>query len=400
MNEEFLYFLWKFQKFDIPNLKTTDGNSIQVVHTGYRNLNSGPDFFNSRLIINGQDWAGNVEMHIKSSDWLLHGHQTDLAFDNVILHVVWEHDKEIYHKDGSLIPVLELKDTTPDVLLHNYQKLIEQNPKWIYCENEFGNVPDFMFNTWIQKLFIERLEQKSNLVYLELEKTNGNWEEVLFRMFAKSFGTKVNSEAFLSIARSLDFKLIQRLAHSEIQLKSLLLGRAGLIHKVENTELYETEFQFLSKKHKLVDHPIIRPLYFRLRPANFPHLRLLQLAQLYLGNSALFQLIMQSNSLTTVLDILKTAGVSQSFAEHLVLNAIIPVKFCYGKELNEPKDNEILTWVEEIRAEKNSIIEKFMELRNIEKNALISQGLIQLKNQYCSKKGCLGCDLGNFYIRS
>ncbi|WP_455168818.1 DUF2851 family protein [Aegicerativicinus sediminis] len=400
MNEDFLYFLWKFQKIELPNLLTTNGLSIQVIHPGYLNLHSGPDFFNAHLVISGQEWAGNVEMHLKSSDWFLHGHQSDPAFENVILHVVWEHDKEIYHKDGSLIPVLELKEKTPKSILQNYLRLQDQKSRWIYCENEFPSVPDFILDNWLQKLFIERLEEKSKMVYCELDRTNGNWEGVLFRILAKAFGTKVNAESFLSIARSLDFKLIQKISHSELQLIAILLGRAGLLAKVDNNSKLVSEFNFLSHKFKLDNFPIIDPKYFRLRPNNFPHLRLMQFAKLYANNSNLFQKLIQTNELSEIIKILRTAGITDSFGEHLIINAIIPVKFCYNEKTNENTDEIIFKWVEQLTIEKNYIIKYFLKLRRFDMNALNSQSLIHLKNNYCDKNQCLQCEIGNYILKT
>ncbi|WP_228852252.1 DUF2851 family protein [Aegicerativicinus sediminis] len=396
MNEDFLYFLWKFQKIELPNLLTTNGLSIQVIHPGYLNLHSGPDFFNAHLVISGQEWAGNVEMHLKSSDWFLHGHQSDPAFENVILHVVWEHDKEIYHKDGSLIPVLELKEKTPKSILQNYLRLQDQKSRWIYCENEFPSVPDFILDNWLQKLFIERLEEKSKMVYCELDRTNGNWEGVLFRILAKAFGTKVNAESFLSIARSLDFKLIQKISHSELQLIAVLLGRAGLLAKVDNNAKLVSEFNFLSHKFKLDNFPIIDPKYFRLRPNNFPHLRLMQFAKLYANNSNLFQKLIQTHELNQILYFLKSTGLTRSFSEHLIVNAIIPVKFCYAKEFENGADDIILSWMEELSVEKNNISNNFLNLKNIGENALNSQSFLQLYNNYCTDKKCLNCDIGHY----
>ena len=187
MQEDFLHYIWKYKKFDFSNLKSTTNESILVASVGQHNLNAGPDFFNAQLTIGQQLWAGNVEIHIKSSDWFLHNHELDKAYDNVILHVVWEHDTEVFRKDNTAIPTLQLKDFTNKVVLNNYEKLFSKNGKWINCENDFATIDDFVINNWLERLYLERLERKSEVIQELLNDTKNDWEAVFFIMLAKNF---------------------------------------------------------------------------------------------------------------------------------------------------------------------------------------------------------------------
>ena len=201
MQEDFLHYIWKHKAFDTSELKTSKNEVVEIQQLGQHNLNAGPDFFNAQLIIDGQLWAGNVEIHIKASDWYVHHHETDKAYDNVILHVVWEDDSEIFRKDNTAIPTLELRRFIDLDLLNNYQKLIKSNT-WINCESSFSKVDDFLLNNWLERLYIERLERKSDAIFDLLKTSNNDWEAVLFKMLTKNFGLKVNGESFFSLSNS------------------------------------------------------------------------------------------------------------------------------------------------------------------------------------------------------
>src|SRR5690606_12863726 len=202
MNEDFLHYLWKFKKFLFQNLKTTHNEFVEIIHVGEHNFNSGPDFFNARIKIDNQLWAGNVEIHLKSSDWYLHNHENDENYNNVILHVVWEHDVEIFRYKNIPIPTLELKNIVSDTILVKYSNLFNQNKKFINCENDIALFDSFLLKNWIDRLYIERLEDKAKNISLELKKSNNDWEAVLFKMLLKNFGLKVNGDSFYSIGNS------------------------------------------------------------------------------------------------------------------------------------------------------------------------------------------------------
>jgi len=420
MQEDFLHYIWKHKAFDSSHLKTVKDDIISIKNLGQHNHNAGPDFFNSQLTIAEQLWAGNVEIHIKSSDWYVHNHETDKAYDNVILHVVWEHDTEIFRKDNSEIPTLELKHYVHKELLMSYQQLM-QSKSWINCETHFGETDDFLLNNWLERLFIERLERKSDNISLLLTKSNNDWEAVLFKMLLKNFGLKVNGEPFLSLANSLDFSVVRKLQNNVVELEALLFGQAHLLlEDIEDAYYLELKrnHQFLKQKFKLNNHGVLPLQFFRLRPPNFPTIRLSQFANLFTLEHQLFSKIMKLNTREdfyklfnigvtdfwmTHYTFAKTSKISRKkltkpFIDLLIINTIIPLKFSYAKAQGQDIDSDLFQLIKQIKIENNSIIKKFLELKPLEKNALSSQGLLQLKNQYCDKNKCLQCAVGNNLI--
>lgn len=418
MQEDYLHFLWKYQKWNDFSLYTTKGVSVNVIHTGSHNFLSGPDFFNSRLIIGEQEWAGNVEIHIKASDWYRHSHHEDPAYDNVILHVVWEHDADIYRKNDTVIPVLELKSLIQKDSVARYHELLRKGEKWINCEHAFPFLDEFTVNSWLERLYVERLEQKSVLINEVLDKAAGNWEEVLFKMLAKYFGLNINGDAFLSIATSVPFSVVRKSMGDRGDFEALLFGQAGLLEN-EHQELYFKELQqkylFLQRKFKLQKAEI--PVkYFRLRPDNFPEIRLSQLAGLYNGRSALFSEVIQAEDLEALRELLRTETsefwrthytfakahgerkkpVSKAFIDLLLINTIIPLKFMYFKRTGAvEKEEDLLDIIRALKAEANAVVNRFNSLRpNTCESALHSQALLQLKKEYCDVKRCLHCSLG------
>ena len=225
MQEDFIHYLWKFKKLSGQQLQTTEGKSVVIKSLGTHNFHSGPDFFNGRLEIDGQEWAGNIEMHVKASDWYLHGHDDDPAYDNVILHVVWIHDAEISRRDEVNIPVLEVSKYVPKALVKSYQKLFAvKNNQFINCENDFATVDDFKKVQWFEKLFFERLEQRSIYINRILKQTHNDWEALFFQVLCRSFGTKINGDAFEQLAQSIDSSTVRKLAKDAFQLEATLLG--------------------------------------------------------------------------------------------------------------------------------------------------------------------------------
>ncbi len=424
MREEFLHYLWKYKKFDFPNAKTTDDKEVVLLNSGQHNLDSGPDFFNAKVRIGEQVWAGNIEIHIKSSDWYLHKHQTDKNYDNVILHVVWEHTAEVYRKNNTPIPTLQLKPLVSPFIIENYHQLLD-NPlyNWINCEKDFSYFQEFEAQHWLERLYIERLEKKSQLIVKLLKNSENNWEEVLFIMLARNFGLKVNQDAFLSVAQSFDFKALQKVRNNPIQLEALLLGQAGLLEQSLDSGYYQVlkrEYEFLKHKFNLNNEHVIIPKYFRLRPHNFPTIRLSQLAQLFYHNRNLFSEIISAKDSASIYGIFQTKTsefwenhytfgkrhkprskkLTRKFTDLLIINTIVPLKFCYlkhtGQGSEQDSEDELLKLMEEIKAESNSTVSKFEQLKQgFAKTALQSQALLQLKNEYCDKNQCLRCEFGN-----
>jgi len=418
MQEDFLHYLWKHKKIDVTNLKTANGKDIFIISVGQHNQNSGPDFFAAQLKIDNQLWAGNVEIHIKSSDWFVHNHEIDKAYDNVILHVVWEHDTDIFRKDNSAIPTLELKQYVSKEALQNYQKLFSKSQKWINCENDFATVDDFVIQNWLERLYFERLERKSETIEKMLKASSNNWEEVLFKMLAKNFGLKVNGEAFLSISNSFDFSVVRKLQSNILSLEALFFGQAGLLED-DNQEIYylelAEEYKFLKQKFNLSNQNVTPLQFFRLRPANFPTIRLSQLAMLYYKYQNLFSKVMTTKSIEELYALFTVATstfwethftfnktsklskktITKSFVDLLLINTIIPLKFSFAKHQGKVIDDEIVEIIQSITSEKNAIVDKFNLLKKVSSTALQSQALLQLKTEYCDKNKCLQCAIGN-----
>lgn len=418
MQEDFLHYVWKHKKFKTPSLQTTVGDIITLVKVGQHNHNSGPDFFNAQLGIAGQLWAGNVEIHIKSSDWYVHNHENDAAYDNVILHVVYEHDTEIFRKDNSVIPTLELKKYINKEVLYSYERLFCNKNKWINCEHDFANVDDFVLNNWLENLYFERLERKSKSIETMLVLSKNDWEAVLFRLLAKNFGLKVNCEAFLSMAISFEFSIVRKIHSKPEQLEALFFGQAGILENhIENTyyQNLSKDYQFLKQKFSLTNSQVIPLQFFRLRPPNFPTIRLSQLAMLYHLHQNLFSQVIAANTIEELYKLLKVSTTSfwddhytfgkvskitkktmtNSFVDLLLINTILPLKFSYAKHLGQSIDEDILSIIQRIESEKNTIVDKFNSLKTVSKSALESQAFIQLKTEYCTKNRCLQCAIGN-----
>lgn len=418
MQEDFLHYIWKFKKFHIINLKTQKGEAVEIISVGKHNQNSGPDFFNAQLKIDNQLWAGNVEIHLKSSDWFLHNHEKNKAYDNVILHVVWEHDTEVFRNDNTPIPTLRIKDYINNMVLDNYQELINKNGKWINCEKDFPKVDDFLLDHWLERLYFDRLESKSEVIKALLAESKNDWEAVLFKMLAKNFGLKVNGESFFSLANSMDFSIIRKTQNNQQTLEALLFGQAGLLQEDLQDAYYlslANDYQFLRQKFNLDNKPVLPLQFFRLRPPNFPTIRLSQLASLYVNQQNLFSKVIETNTLEDFYELFKVStsnfwkthytfqkasrpsskNLTRAFVDLLLINTILPIKFCYAKQKGADIDDLILKMIHLIPLEKNSIVVAFSNYRSVSNSALNSQALIQLKTNYCVKNKCLQCAIGN-----
>ena len=421
MQEDFLHYLWKYRKFDTTNLKTVLEEELFIVSVGQHNINSGSDFFNAQIKIGKQLWAGNVEIHVKSSNWFLHNHEQDKAYDNVILHVVWEHDIDVFRKDNTSIATLVLKDLVNKEVLNNYEKLFSKSNTWINCENDFKDVDDFVLNNWLDRLYFDRLERKAKTIESLLKESKNDWEAVLFKMLAKNFGLKVNGESFFSLAKSMDFFIIRKVKSKQHTLEALLFGQAGLLNSdIENGYYLNLvkEYEFLIRKFNIKNNHVLPLQFFRLRPPNFPTIRLSQLACLYNERQNLFSKIVETENLNAFYDLFKVATsefwnthytfekesktaikkVTKSFIDLLLINTILPIKFCYAKQQGTQVDTTIIKIAKAIASEKNSIIDAFNNLKKASKSSFESQAFIQLKTEYCDKNKCLQCAVGNALI--
>lgn len=418
MRENFLHYVWTYKKFDVLNLKTTQHEVLELISVGHHNHNSGPDFFNAKLKIGEQLWAGNVEIHIKSSDWFAHRHEQDPAYDNVILHVVYEHDTDIFRKDNSTIPTLELKEVIHPNVFQNYQKLFTNSTKWINCESDFAQTEDFILDHWLERLYIERLERKSKIIEDLLKASKHDWEAVLFKMLTKNFGLKVNAEAFFSLATMTDYSAVRKSQSKLLSLEALFFGQAGLLDRDVEDDYFrqlKENYAFLKQKFQL-DNTYVVPLqFFRLRPLNFPTIRLSQLASLYHQQRHLFSKLMLSETLEDFYKLFKVSAseywnshytfqkksktsekaVTKAFIDLLLINTIIPIKFCYAKRKGETINEQLIALIRTINSEKNTVVRGFNALKSISRSALESQALLQLKTDYCNEHRCLKCAIGN-----
>lgn len=418
MREELLHFIWKFRKLKYKVLATSANDTLRILDYGTHNLFSGPDFFNARVEIAGQQWAGNIEMHVRASDWYRHQHQKDKKYKNVILHVVWTNDVPIFGADNKEIPTLELRHLISEKLLNNYHQLFNnRNDSFINCEKEIGRFDKFILDNWLERLFIERLEHKSTEIQLLLKAYENNWERILFLLILQNFGLKINGTSFMSIGKAIEFSVIQKTRLTPNQLESILFGMAGLLENEEVRDSYylklQREFLYLKKKFNLDSSSVIPPEFFKLRPANFPTIRLSQFATLY-RKRHFFSLIIAANSRADLLKLFQVSSneywtnhfvfgkessstvkrLTPNFIDLLIINTIVPIKFYYAISLGNDNSDVLLSLITELGMEQNSIIANFEKLGIHGSNAMKSQGLLQLYNRYCVNNKCLQCALG------
>ena len=422
MKEDFLHYLWKFKKFDSLNLRTFNGEEITIVNVGQYLELAGPDFFNAQIVIGKQKWAGNVEIHLKSSDWYVHHHERDEAYENVILHVVWEHDTEIFRSNNTEIPVLELKAYIDAATIANYQYLMV--PKsWIYCEKQLRDIKEFTLKNWQERLFFERLERKSNPIFELLKRTNNDWESVLFCLLAKNFGLNTNGEIFFKIAQTISFSTIRKESFEVENLEALLLGIAGLLDaEKEDNYFKDLKFRYFYLLHKYqIEKKVFEPVqFFKHRPDNFPTIRLSQLANLYHVQQNLFSVISTLNSVKSSYEVFNVSAseywqnhyqfdkespkkkkkLSKSFIDLVIINTIIPLQFAYAKSQGKEISEDLIQLINGVAPEKNAIIDKFGSFGIKAENAFETQSLLQLKNEYCNKSRCLECALGMELLKS
>ncbi|MGK2864219.1 MAG: DUF2851 family protein [Chitinophagaceae bacterium] len=417
MTERLLQFIWQFQYFNKGHLNTSEGEDIQVIFPGQLNNNQGPDFLNAKVIIGNTTWAGTIEIHIKTSDWQKHKHQLDKNYSNVILHVVWE-------DDGSQepVPVLELSTRVSKMLLSKYEDLM-QSTAFIPCEKNIHAVPDITWQSWKTRLLAERLLRKSVIVEEYLKQNNYHWEETFWWLLARNFGMKVNADAFESVARSIPLHILAKHKSQIHQLEALLLGQAGLLKEdfeEHYPNLLRKEYTFFQSKYNI--KPILLPLFsLRMRPENFPAIRLAELAMLVHDSAHLFSKIKEAETtleIRTLFEVtandywhyhyqfdessnfkVKKTGVSM--IDNIIINTVAPVLFTYGSYQKEGKyKDKALRCLEETAAEKNLITKGFIQLNIENKNAWDSQALIELKNEYCINKKCLDCSIGNNILKN
>ncbi len=424
MDERLLHYIWKFQKFDASSLSTTTGEPVSIFHPGHHNHDSGPDFADARLKIDHVEWAGHVEIHTKASEWLHHGHDEDVAYDNVILHVVHEADREIQRTDGTQIPTVTLAGRISPTLTDRHRALTHTVAS-IPCETQIDTVDTMTVAAMIERAAMDRIEEKSSIVKELLDKTKGDWEQATYILLATSLGMKTNADSFRELALLLKSDVIRKHHGKPMQIEALVFGMAGFLDYSAEDDYHgslQHEFQYLFKKYRL-DSKLnkSRWKFAKLRPANFPTIRLSQLSAILGFQPSLFHRLIQATAFQEVTEML-TSPLSAYWQQHydfgkpskrpngppgktaiasIIINAIVPLLVTYGKSIgDEGLVDKALDWLASVPPEDNKITRRWQALKISNASAMDSQGLLQLSKSYCDARRCLDCAIGNRILSS
>ncbi len=419
MREDFLHFLWRQARFDLRDLKTTTGDTLSIQDFGRHNQDAGPDFSGGQLRINGMQWAGNIEMHLKSSEWYTHRHDTDPAYDNVILHVVLNEDEPVYRSNGERIPCLELHGRIPAGILRVYWRL-QHNENWIPCHYQLEKITLPERQEWLNQLTEIRLSRKAGRFTQRMENTHRDWEEAFYQSLARALGGRVNADAMDMLARSLPLRILLKHKHSLIQLEALLFGQSGLLPAVSPGEdpylvLLRREYALLKTKYGLRPITATAWRYLRLRPNNFPTIRIAQLAAMLHRTGQLFGKSLaaaDAKELTNMFEVKLSnywrthyrfgkagrAGqrkLGSGTIRSILINTIAPALLAYGEQRSDRRFRDrAIELLQTIPAEDNVILRKWAELGWAPLNAGESQALLELKSNYCDQRRCLECAIG------
>ena len=420
--EELLQFIWEQRLFDPLNLRTVDGETIEVIRPGRLHTNSGPDLVEAQACIAGQLWAGNVEVHIRSSEWYAHGHEQDPAYDNVVLHVVYEHDLDVRTQAGSRIPTVELKNRIASGRLETFKELMRVKA-WVPCEPQFDHVDRCRLPMWLERVLIERLERKCADVETLYKRLNGDALETFWHVLARGFGFKVNAEPFGMLAEALPLKVLLKYRDDPIRTEALLFGQAGLLRTDfldDHPRLLQQEHWALFALHGLQPAPLAAWQFGRLRPPNFPTVRLAQLAQVIAHSDGSFTHLLEQEDPNTISEHLQVEAAGYWLSHHrfdqrskprpkrlgadaaqgLIINAIVPYLFAMGRvQGREDFGERALKLLEALPAEQNTIVDGWAQLGVKADTAARSQALIELKNRYCAQRRCLSCVIGTDLLK-
>jgi len=416
--ETLLHYVWKHKLYEPCELLTEGGISFEVIDPGMYNSNAGPDFFNAKIRMDGKTWVGNIEIHTVSSEWYKHQHEKDKAYDSVILHVAKTVDAtEIRDTSGRIIPQWRMK--IPERIQANYLFLLN-NDTSIPCLGKISKIPEVYLSDWKNALLIERLERRTDNLFQLLEEHKDDWNEVFYIMLSRNFGFGINNDAFERLAKSLPLKIIRKHQNSIMQVEALFLGQAGLLEEAESEDAYFTELQkeyaFLRKKYKLnpLESHIFKSL--RIRPNNFPHIKIVQLAGIIRKKQGLFSNVLTISELEPLYSLFisetaeywlthyhfektsakRTKNLGLSAIQLLIINTVVPVFFAYGKKKSmETYTERAIRFLESLKPESNSIITLFSHAGIQIQNACDSQALMQLKREYCEQKKCIYCRIGH-----
>jgi hypothetical protein len=415
MKEEFLHYIFRNRLWSDDDLFLTDGRKLEIIDVGLQNYDAGPDFFNSKIKIENTIWAGNVELHINSSDWYKHKHQNDLSYSNVILHVVYNHDKPVFISGENEIPVWEIK--FPHVLFNKYSEL-KNNEKQIPCEEYFDMVDKLKLGFWLERMALERLEYKSEVIDKYLTISRNDWEFAFYVSLCRSFGSGLNSDPFEQLAINTDLKLIRKYADNLIKLESLIFGQSGLLDiaiKDDYVNLLQREYSFLRKLHNLT--PVLAGIwkFSKMRPANLPHIKLAQLTSVLSGFHGLFTSVISNVNYKEVKNLLNVSvseyweshyvfgkpvektlsGFGKSAIDTFIINTIAPFVYRYYKDYQElENDVKHYTILSNIKPENNRVTRVWRNVGLEADDAFGSQALIHLKTNYCDLRKCLRCGIG------
>lgn len=421
--EELLHYVWRFRLYPVGSLETTDGQKIEVIDPGIGQSDAGPDFFNAKIRIGGKLWAGDVEIHCSSDEWMRHEHHLDKAYNAVILHVVGHASRVVVNERGYAVPQCELK--IPDKIIKNADYLI-RNSKLIPCRDFIPFVPSVSIRSFLAMLAVERLERKTNDIYVLLDRFRQSWDEAFYVLLSRSFGFGLNSDAFERLASSLPYKYVQRHGNNLFQVEALLFGQAGILDDMSLNHARDEyflrlreEYQFLRHKYSLT--PLEGYLFKRMRtrPRSFPTMRIAQLAALLQSSDRLFSRVIEGDSIQywdslflvspSVYwqnhysfgnqSVLKDARLGNGSRESILINTVAPVLFAYGRKVGiDLYCDKAIHLLEAINAEKNAIVRGFNDVGILSHNAFESQALIQLRKMYCDSKKCLFCRIGHVIL--
>ncbi len=422
ITENFLHFVWLHQAFHKKNLTSVTGQRLKVVRQGFTHHDAGPDFKQAIIKIDDMVWAGDIEIHIKSSDWLRHRHQNDEKYNSVILHVVFYHDINIYYNENEEIITLALHDKIPKDMIKNYQNFTEKNSP-IPCEKNLSLVNHSFLSNYLIRLVNERLKDRQLEFYEILKRYQYNWHELLFHVLVMNFGFKTNTVAFELLAKSLPYKRILECSHAKLQIYAIIFGQAGMLNEEIPEDKYyqnlQSEYFYLRKKYKLTSIHVKTWNLLRLRPSNFPCIRLAQLCEVMHHSSELFYTILNNGSLSQIESLFQnkpdrywdthyyfgkeSKRHSSKLGRHgwqlIVINTIIPVLYAYGTYLDNPIFQEkAATFLEMLPFENNFVATKFKQIGFPHLSAVHSQGVLQLSKKYCMEERCLECAIGKKLI--
>ncbi|MFY7965310.1 MAG: DUF2851 family protein [Chitinophagaceae bacterium] len=422
ITEKLLQFIWQFQYYNKISLQTENCEDLQIIQVGNLNTNQGPDFLNASIKINNITLAGNIEVHTKASHWNQHNHSTDKNYKNIILHIVWENDVQIVDDRNNAIPTLVLQNLVPKLLLERYETLMKE-VSTLPCTKFLPALSEIGWIAWKERLATERLIAKSEIIIAQFAENNNNWEETFWHFLAYNFGLKVNAVFFKQIAETIAITTLAKHKNQIYQLEAMLLGQANLLNEDFTNDypiLLKKEYQFLKKKFSL--KPIEGSVFFlRMRPANFPTIRLAQLAMLISTSSHLFSKIKEVKSIKelqnlfnitcndywhyhyTLTDIpteYEPKKIGKQMIDNIIINTIVPIVFAYGHYSKEDDFKaKAMNWLQELKPEKNNITKNWEALQIEHSSAFDSQALIELNNNYCNKKMCLQCAVGNKILK-